>query len=43
MDLHPSSRAVNDILMAAGLPGRVQMLPELAPTASAAARPGGRR
>ena len=38
MDLHPSSRAVNDILAAAGLPGRVRMLPEPAPTAPAAAR-----
>ena len=38
MELHPSSQAVNDILMAAGLPGRVRMLPEPAPTAPAAAR-----
>ena len=38
MDLHPSSQAVNDILMAAGLPGRVRILPEPAPTAPAAAR-----
>jgi prolyl-tRNA editing enzyme YbaK/EbsC (Cys-tRNA(Pro) deacylase) len=38
VDLHPSSQAVNDILMAAGLPGRVRMLPEPAPTAPAAAR-----
>lgn len=38
MDLHPSSSAVNDILAAAGLPGRVHILPEPAPTASAAAR-----
>jgi prolyl-tRNA editing enzyme YbaK/EbsC (Cys-tRNA(Pro) deacylase) len=38
VDLHPSSQAVNDILMAAGLPGRVRILPEPAPTAPAAAR-----
>jgi prolyl-tRNA editing enzyme YbaK/EbsC (Cys-tRNA(Pro) deacylase) len=38
MDLQPSSQAVNDILMAAGLPGRVRILPEPAPTAPAAAR-----
>jgi prolyl-tRNA editing enzyme YbaK/EbsC (Cys-tRNA(Pro) deacylase) len=36
--LHPSSQAVNDILAAAGLPGRVRILPEPAPTAAAAAR-----
>jgi prolyl-tRNA editing enzyme YbaK/EbsC (Cys-tRNA(Pro) deacylase) len=38
MDLHPSSRAVNDILAAAGLPGRIRILAEPAPTAPAAAR-----
>jgi prolyl-tRNA editing enzyme YbaK/EbsC (Cys-tRNA(Pro) deacylase) len=38
VDLHPSSQAVNDILTAAGLPGRVRILPEPAPTAPAAAR-----
>jgi prolyl-tRNA editing enzyme YbaK/EbsC (Cys-tRNA(Pro) deacylase) len=38
MNLHPSSQAVNDILAAAGLPGRVRMLAEPAPTAQAAAR-----
>jgi prolyl-tRNA editing enzyme YbaK/EbsC (Cys-tRNA(Pro) deacylase) len=38
MKLHPSSQAVNDILAAAGLAGRVRILPEPAPTASAAAR-----
>jgi prolyl-tRNA editing enzyme YbaK/EbsC (Cys-tRNA(Pro) deacylase) len=35
--LHPSSQAVNDILAAAGLPGRVRILAEPAPTAPAAA------
>ena len=35
--LHPSSQAVNDILAAAGLPGRVRLLDQPAPTASAAA------
>jgi prolyl-tRNA editing enzyme YbaK/EbsC (Cys-tRNA(Pro) deacylase) len=38
VDLHPSSQAVNEILTAAGLPGRVRILAEPAPTASAAAR-----
>jgi prolyl-tRNA editing enzyme YbaK/EbsC (Cys-tRNA(Pro) deacylase) len=38
MNLHPSSQAVNDILAAAGLPGRVRILAEPAPTAPAAAR-----
>ncbi len=38
MDLHPSSQAVNDILAAAGISGRVRILPEPAPTAPAAAR-----
>ena len=36
--LHPSSQAVNDILAAAGLPGRVRLLAQPAPTAAAAAR-----
>ena len=35
--LHPSSQAVNDILAAAGLPGRVRILDQPAPTAVAAA------
>jgi prolyl-tRNA editing enzyme YbaK/EbsC (Cys-tRNA(Pro) deacylase) len=35
--LHPSSQAVNDILAAAGLPGRVRILDRPAPTAVAAA------
>ena len=35
--LHPSSQTVNDILAAAGLPGRVRILDRPAPTASAAA------
>ncbi|HZA72955.1 MAG TPA: YbaK/EbsC family protein [Propionibacteriaceae bacterium] len=35
--LHPSSQAVNDILTAAGLPGRVRILDRPAPTAAAAA------
>ncbi len=35
--LHPSSQAVNDILAAAGLPGRVRILDQPAPTAAAAA------
>jgi prolyl-tRNA editing enzyme YbaK/EbsC (Cys-tRNA(Pro) deacylase) len=35
--LHPSCRAVNDILAAAGLPGRVRILGDAAPTARAAA------
>ena len=38
MNLHPSSQAVNDILAAAGLPGRVRILAEPAPNAPAAAR-----
>jgi prolyl-tRNA editing enzyme YbaK/EbsC (Cys-tRNA(Pro) deacylase) len=38
MTLHPSSQAVNDILAAAGLPGRVRILAESAPNAPAAAR-----
>jgi prolyl-tRNA editing enzyme YbaK/EbsC (Cys-tRNA(Pro) deacylase) len=38
MNLHPSCQAVNDILAAAGLPGRVRVLAEPAPTAPAAAR-----
>ena len=37
MPLHPSSQAVNDILAAAGLPGRVRILDRPAPTAAAAA------
>ncbi len=35
--LHPSCQAVNDILAAAGLPGRVRILGDAAPTARAAA------
>jgi len=35
--LHPSSQTVNDILAAAGLPGRVRILDQPAPTAAAAA------
>jgi prolyl-tRNA editing enzyme YbaK/EbsC (Cys-tRNA(Pro) deacylase) len=35
--LHPSSEAVNAILAAAGLPGRVRILSQPAPTAAAAA------
>lgn len=35
--LHPSTQAVNDILAAAGLPGRVRILDRPAPTAAAAA------
>lgn len=35
--LHASCQAVNDILAAAGLPGRVRILTEPAPTAAAAA------
>jgi prolyl-tRNA editing enzyme YbaK/EbsC (Cys-tRNA(Pro) deacylase) len=34
---HPACRAVDAALVAAGLPGRVRMLPEPAPTAAAAA------
>ncbi len=36
-DLHPNCVLVNSILQAAGLPGRVRILPEPAPTAVAAA------
>lgn len=36
-DLHPNCVLVNSILQAAGLPGRVQILGEAAPTAVAAA------
>jgi prolyl-tRNA editing enzyme YbaK/EbsC (Cys-tRNA(Pro) deacylase) len=35
--MHPNGEAVNDILQAAGLPGRVQMLDEAVTTARAAA------
>jgi prolyl-tRNA editing enzyme YbaK/EbsC (Cys-tRNA(Pro) deacylase) len=35
--MHPNCEAVNDILQAAGLPGRVQMLDEAVATARAAA------
>ena len=35
--LHPSCQAVNDILATAGLPGRVRILGDAAPTARAAA------
>ena len=35
--LHPSSQAVNDVLAAAALPGRVRILDQPAPTAAAAA------
>ncbi len=35
--LHPSSQAVNGVLAAAGLPGRVHILDRPAPTAAAAA------
>jgi len=35
--MHPNCEAVNDILQAAGLPGRVQMLDEAVTTARAAA------
>ena len=35
--LHPSCRAVNDTLVTAGLPGRVRILGDAAPTARAAA------
>lgn len=34
---HPACRAVDAVLAAAGLPGRVRLLPEPAPTAQAAA------
>jgi prolyl-tRNA editing enzyme YbaK/EbsC (Cys-tRNA(Pro) deacylase) len=37
-ELHPQCAAINQILAAAGLPGRVRILPEAAPTAAAAAR-----
>ncbi len=37
MALHPSSQAVDEILAGAGLPGRVRILDEPAPTAVAAA------
>lgn len=36
--MHPNCAAVDDILAAAGLPGRVQILDQPAPTAAAAAR-----
>jgi prolyl-tRNA editing enzyme YbaK/EbsC (Cys-tRNA(Pro) deacylase) len=36
-DLHPTCVRINSILAAAGLPGRVRILPEAAPTAVAAA------
>jgi prolyl-tRNA editing enzyme YbaK/EbsC (Cys-tRNA(Pro) deacylase) len=36
-DLHPNCVLINSILAAAGLPGRVRILPEAAPTATAAA------
>ena len=36
-DLHPNCVLINSILAAAGLPGRVRILPEAAPTAGAAA------
>ncbi|HEX8096174.1 YbaK/EbsC family protein [Jatrophihabitans sp.] len=36
-DLHPNCVLINSILAAAGLPGRVRILPEPAPTAVAAA------
>ena len=36
-ELHPSCRAVDAVLIAAGVPGRVRILPEAAPTAQAAA------
>ena len=36
--LHPSSQAVDDILAAAALPGRVRLLAQPAPTAAAAAQ-----
>jgi prolyl-tRNA editing enzyme YbaK/EbsC (Cys-tRNA(Pro) deacylase) len=36
-DLHPNCVLVNQILIDAGLPGRVRLLPEAAPTAVAAA------
>ena len=36
-DLHPNCRLINRLLAAAGLPGRVRILPNAAPTAVAAA------
>ncbi len=36
-ELHPSCRAVDAVLTGAGVPGRVRILPEAAPTAQAAA------
>ena len=39
MALHPSTQAVNEILAGAGLPGRVRLLADPAPTAAAAADP----
>ena len=36
--MHPNSEAVNSILEAAGLPGRVRLLDEAVTTARAAAR-----
>lgn len=36
-DLHPNCALINSILEGAGLPGRVRLLPEAAPTAVAAA------
>ena len=36
--MHPNCEAVNDILQAAGLPGRVRMLDEAVTTARAAAQ-----
>ncbi len=37
LDVHPNCRAVDAVLADAGVPGRVQMLPDPAPTAQAAA------
>jgi len=37
VDLHPNCIAVNAVLASAGVPGRVRILPEPAPTARAAA------
>ena len=36
-ELHPSCQAVDAVLAGAGIPGRVRLLPEAAPTAQAAA------
>ena len=36
-DLHPTCVLINSLLAAAGLPGRVRILPEAAPTAASAA------